>query len=60
MSNIQINYLIKALTKPYCGASFLKIKEFTVFRSEVVSDFKKKYENLEYGKIINVSKILLL
>ena len=61
MSNIQINYLIKALTKPYCGASFLKNKRiYKVFRSEMIDDYRKKYENLEYGKIINVSKNFII
>lgn len=56
MSNIQINYLVKALTKPYCGAAFFKNKKiYKVFKSEVVTDFKKKYKNHEYGKIIKVS-----
>lgn len=61
MSNIQINNLIKALTKPYCGASFFNNKKiYKVFRSEIIADNNKKYENLEYGKIINVSRNFII
>ena len=58
---VEINNLIKALTKPYCGASFFNNKKiYKVFRSEIIADNNKKYENLEYGKIINVSRNFII
>ena len=55
MSNIQIHDLIRALTKPYCGAVFLhKNKYYKVYSSEIVKNRTKKYQNIEYGKIVKV------
>lgn len=61
MSNIQIDYLIKGLTKPYCGAAFFKNKKIhKVFSSELVSDYRNKCENIEYGKIKKVSSNFII
>lgn len=53
MSCEGIYNLIRALSKPYVGASFIyKNKEYKVWRCKIENT--DKYENIEYGKVVNV------
>ncbi|WP_320667173.1 formyltransferase family protein [Prochlorococcus sp. MIT 1307] len=52
MSSKNIRNLIRALTKPYCGASFIyKCKEYKVWESELTSCDQ---DNIEPGKILRI------
>ncbi len=54
MSSENIRNLIRALTKPYCGASFIyKKNEYIIWNAEIVYC---KLENIEPGKILMVRK----
>ena len=53
MSANSIHNLIRALTKPYVGASFLyKGQEITVWKSKIIYNISA---NIEYGKILEVT-----
>jgi methionyl-tRNA formyltransferase len=54
--NAQTIYnLIRALTKPYVGAHFVhKEKEYKVWSSEIISDNAGLYDNIEFGKVLDV------
>lgn len=55
MSAESIYNLIRGLTKPYAGAHFeYNGKEYKVWKSNVIYDLDKVYENIEPGKIIEV------
>lgn len=55
MSAESIYNLIRGLTKPYVGAHFeYNGKEYKVWKSNVIYDLDKVYENIEPGKIIEV------
>lgn len=55
MSAINIYNLIRGLTIPYVGAHFeYNGKEYKVWRSKVIYDDDRFYENIEPGKIIEV------
>ena len=58
MSSESIYNLIRALTKPYVGASFYyKNNEIKVWKSEVIQNVDiNKYLNVEYGKVVRVFK----
>jgi methionyl-tRNA formyltransferase len=47
--------LIRALTKPYVGAHFVHIeREYKVWCSEVIPDDEGLYDNIEFGKVLDV------
>lgn len=54
--NAQTIYnLVRSLTRPYIGAHLVyKEKEYKVWNSEVISDDTNIYDNIEYGKVLNV------
>jgi methionyl-tRNA formyltransferase len=55
MSAQVIYNLIRALTKPYVGAYFAYMrKEYKVWGSEVVSGIVGMYDNIEFGKVLDV------
>lgn len=54
MSSENIRNLIRALTKPYCGASFIyKKNEYIIWNAETIHC---ELKNIEPGKILMVSK----
>ena len=54
MNSENIRNLIRALTKPYCGASFFyKNKEYKIWSAE---NMQCKLDNIEPGKILMVSE----
>lgn len=56
MSSKNIYNLVRALTKPYVGASFYyKNGEIKVWKAQIIYDSdSNKYLNVEYGKVIKV------
>jgi methionyl-tRNA formyltransferase len=47
--------LVRALTEPYIGAHFVyKGKEYKVWDSEVISDDAGTYDNIEFGKVLDI------
>jgi methionyl-tRNA formyltransferase len=47
--------LVRALTKPYVGAHFVHMeKEYKVWCSEVVSDNAGVFDNIEFGKVLDI------
>ena len=53
MDSENIRNLIRGLTKPYCGASFLyKGEEYKIWEAETVIYL---FENIEPGKIVELS-----
>jgi methionyl-tRNA formyltransferase len=55
MSAQTIYNLVRALTKPYIGAHFVYMeREYKVWCSEVISDNTGIYDNIEFGKVLDV------
>lgn len=55
MSANNIYNLVRGLTKPYIGAHFeYKGEEYKVWRCEVVENYDELYDNIEFGKVLEV------
>lgn len=55
MSATSIYNLVRGLTKPYVGAHFVfSKKEYKVWKTEIVTDEKNTYLNIEPGKVLKV------
>jgi len=55
MSANSIYNLVRGLTKPYVGAHFeYQGKEYKVWQCEIVKDYYKSYDNIEFGKVLDV------
>lgn len=55
MSSISIYNLVRALSRPYSGAHFIKDNiDYTVWEVEIVNDEFSGYMNIESGKIMEV------
>jgi Methionyl-tRNA formyltransferase len=54
MSAENIRNLVRALTKPYCGASFIyKKNEYIIWTAETIYC---KFDNIEPGKVLMVNE----
>jgi methionyl-tRNA formyltransferase len=55
MSAVNIYNLIRGLTRPYVGANFEYLdKEYKSWKSKVIYDYDGIYNNIEYGKVIEI------
>lgn len=55
MSSNNIYNLVRGLAKPYAGAHFEhKGKEYKVWKCEVVKEYDEPYNNIEFGKVLEV------
>ena len=55
------NFILTTLSNMLSNLNLTDMENcYKVFRSEMISDYKKKWKNLEYGKIIKVSSNFII